>query len=533
MRRLSNPLLAVFGAACVFYVLAISPFRPWPQIVSTTPDDAAYYFKIGLNYVNGLGLTFDGRNPTNGFQPFWQALIAGMQKVLPFRLEPEQFVRAVLVFQGLLLAAALVVFNRTLRLLDNSLVRRLGTALFLTILVLMIRNGMESALLVALAAIAVYVHAQDEELAAWSGRRCIGFGVLLGAVMLARLDSIFWIIGVFVILVLIPGNGQNGSLGLRLRKASWIGLACAAVLTPYLVSNYLAFGHFMPISGALKSSFPKAGFNAPDFSLLPDDRALLVLAVILSAACLLWEFGPWPSQPGWALRGPACAIAIGVLLHVGYAVLFMKWAVFSWHFVLERFAVCLLLVALLNKFTLENHRVGVVAQRWAIGVLVTVLAFAAPLFAYEREWRADLSHSWRLTAYEAAKWAKANLPADAVIAMTDAGNMGFHSGRPVVNLDGLVNSFAYQEALKEGKFREFLRDSGVNYFAQHAVGPEVTSGEYDFYTFRSFSRLYDRFGGDLRLNQSREVYRSPPYYYDGSKETVLVIWRIAPGDLGD
>jgi len=171
MRRISNPFFAVFAGACVIYVLAVSPFRPWSQIVSTTPDDAAYYFKIGLNYADGLGWTFDGRNPTNGFQPLWQALIAGMQQILPFQQQPEQFVRAVLVFQGLLLTAALVVFDRTLRLLDNSLLRRLGTVLFLAIVFLMIRNGMESALLVLLAAMAVNLHARGEDL-----EGCVGSG---------------------------------------------------------------------------------------------------------------------------------------------------------------------------------------------------------------------------------------------------------------------------------------------------------------------------------------------------------------------
>lgn len=390
MRRLSNYVLVAFAAASVVYVLAISPSRPWAQIISTVPDDAAYYFRIGANYVDGLGLTFDGRNPTNGFQPFWQAVIAGMEQILPLRQQPEQFVRAVLVVQGILLTAALVVFNRTLRLLDNPLLRRLGTALFLAIVFLMIRNGMESALLVFLAVMAVYVHARGEELEGWSRQRCIGFGMLLGSIMLARLDSVFWVIGIFAMLVLVPGNSQDGRIGLRFRQAFWIGSASAAVLVPYLVSNYLIYGRLMPISGALKSSFPKVGFNAPGFSLLPDDRALLLLAVVLSAACLLWEFGPWGARSDWPLRGPACALSIGVLLHVGYAVLFLKWAVFSWHFVLERFAVCLLIVALVNKVIRESPRIGgVVQQRWALGAGIVALAIAAPAIVYEREWRAD------------------------------------------------------------------------------------------------------------------------------------------------
>jgi hypothetical protein len=51
-------------------------------------------------------------------------------------------------------------------------------------------------------------------------------------------------------------------------------------------------------------------------------------------------------------------------------------------------------------------------------------------------------------------------------------------------------------------------------------------------TFRAFSRLYDRTGGELRLKRSEEVYRSPSYY-DGPYKTVLVIWKIAPGDLDE
>jgi hypothetical protein len=528
---LSSPLLALFVGACVVYVF-VSPFLYSNlQLVTLMPDDAAYYFQIGRNYADGWGLTFDGRNPTNGFQPLWQALIAVMQLSLPFRHQPEQFVRAVLVFEAMLLTAGLVVFARTLRFLDSSLLRRLGMMLFLTAVYLNIRTGMESSLLVVLAAIAVYLQARNGELERWSGWRCAGFGIVLGGILLARLDSIFWIAGLFPVLVLMTENGEDGRLGVRLRKAFWIGLVCAVVLIPYLAGNYLTYHHLMPISGALKISFPAVGYYASDFALSPHTRALLLLSVILSAACLLWELGPWPHGRAGPLRGPACAMAVGVLLHAGWAVLFMKWAVFSWHFVLEGFAVCLLLPYLCSRMAVF---VSPALQRWAVAAAITVLACAAPLVVLHSDWRSDPSHSWQVASYQAAKWVKTNLPADAVIAMKDAGNMGFYSDRPVVNLDGLVNSFEYQDSLKEGRFREFLRNSGVSYFAQHAFwdNPDVNSGDYVSYTFRAFSHLYDRTGGELRLKRSEEVYRSPSYY-DGPHKTVLVIWKIAPGDLDE
>ena len=74
-----------------------------------------------------------------------------------------------------------------------------------------------------------------------------------------------------------------------------------------------------------------------------------------------------------------------------------------------------------------------------------------------------------------------------------------------------MNSFEYQDSLKEGRFREFLRHSGVSYYAQHAFwnSPDVVSGEYVSYTFRPLSHLYDRTGGELRLQRSEEAYRSP------------------------
>ncbi|RIK27074.1 MAG: hypothetical protein DCC54_04475, partial [Anaerolineae bacterium] len=34
-------------------------------------DDAYYYFKVAQNISEGLGSTFDGINPTNGYHPLW------------------------------------------------------------------------------------------------------------------------------------------------------------------------------------------------------------------------------------------------------------------------------------------------------------------------------------------------------------------------------------------------------------------------------------------------------------------------------
>jgi hypothetical protein len=50
------------------------------------------------------------------------------------------------------------------------------------------------------------------------------------------------------------------------------------------------------------------------------------------------------------------------------------------------------------------------------------------------------------TLYTAAQWVSAHLPADAVIGSWNAGTISYLSGRRVVNLDGLVNSWNYYES---------------------------------------------------------------------------------------
>ena len=45
------------------------------RVLSVIPDDAAYYFKIAQNAGAGKGLTFDGINRTNGFQPLWLSIL--------------------------------------------------------------------------------------------------------------------------------------------------------------------------------------------------------------------------------------------------------------------------------------------------------------------------------------------------------------------------------------------------------------------------------------------------------------------------
>jgi hypothetical protein len=59
----------------------------------------------------------------------------------------------------------------------------------------------------------------------------------------------------------------------------------------------------------------------------------------------------------------------------------------------------------------------------------------------------------------------------AIIGMTGGGNAGyFIRGRTIVNMDGLINSYAYFQAMKAGKAGEYLAAIGLDYvFANHYI----------------------------------------------------------------
>jgi len=67
--------------------LAVRLIIAWLPVTTliphTLPDDAFIYFVIARNIAAGLGATFDGVKPTNGFHFLWALLIAPIFRFAP------------------------------------------------------------------------------------------------------------------------------------------------------------------------------------------------------------------------------------------------------------------------------------------------------------------------------------------------------------------------------------------------------------------------------------------------------------------
>ena len=478
-------------------------------------DDAAYYLEIAENAAAGRGFTFDGLAATNGFHPLWAWLLTALQRATSFA--PEAMVRLVWAVQTLFMTAAALLVWKLVRRHAGSWPAALGAVLFMGRLYYTGRGGMESSLLLLLVLLLLD---RADRLPPAGAVRAMSLGLVAGAAMLARLDSLFAVGAVLAAWALSASSARARLAGLAIA-----GSTAAAIVAPYLFANLRDFGHAVPISGTLKSSFPDAGWHVAAFNVRGQDLLMLIASMGCCAVFLVWRAMSRRATGGAFTHVLLPALAAGLLAHTLYSALFMKWGVFSWHFVLERLGLALTLPLLAVLVASPEHGPG--RRLWPAGLLLVGAASFLPIV--KRDWRTDYSGGWTVQAYRAARWAQQHTPSGAIFAMKDAGNFGYFSRRQVVNLDGLVNTFAYQDSLAAGHVEGFLRSRGVQYFVQHAIygRPDIVDASYESWRFEAWSALHDRPGGSLTLRAVDEVYRSEPFT-DAGHPCVFLIWRMPP-----
>jgi hypothetical protein len=498
-----------------FYVVSAR----FPELVLRTPDDASYYFGIAEHVADGRGFTFDGIEPTNGFQPLWLGFLVPLKLVL--RGTPESFYRAGLVLQILILGAVGVLLLTLHRRLFPWRVGLVTAAAFVILVLRPAVNGLETAVQVGLLVLLLALGWTWRVFTEGGFGRGLAFGVLLGLEVLARLDMVF-LVGVVAAVaaaLALRGGGRDRRAWSRL---AGLLIGAGAVVSPYLAWNVLGFGHLMPISGALKSSFPNLAWDLQPVRKLGvryTGLALLAVAALLALARPRWR--PTAATHGLRyFRSAVAVVAAAAVLHALYAWLFTNWAAFNWHYtwygLLAALALSEPLAAVLSRVTGTTARLA--ADLALVGsLLVGGGVLAAHGLRVPRP-------AWHLQSYRAAVWARDHLPRSAVLAMEDAGIFGFFSRRVVVNLDGVVNDFAYQDSLRKGRLGAYLASRRVGYLVDHDFGDTLDARTYQRAGMSIFSHRYGVRSDPVTVRHDQEVYRSAPYPHEG-RPVVFAIWR--------
>ena len=493
------------------------------RLLAGMPDDAAYFFKIAENAAIGKGISFDGLHETNGFQPLWLLILIPIYKM--YDGPPEMMCRVILSLQLFMNAVSAAIVYHTLSKVYAKSVCLISGTFFIFLVSLKAVNGMESSILILLASIVFAYGLKTNLLFNHRDRATFLFGILVGLVALSRLDMVFG--AVAILLVATEAYIANGERRKCIMRESILGsFGFLLVTVPYLAFNVYKFGHIVPVSGQLKSDFTAIKFTS---AILPALHPEHYVAIILALGYLGYH-GFESARNDFArertyLRKCLLVMSVTLLLCLLYSAFVMKWAIFEYHFIFYSFFACAVIAEFLTIFLslMPTSTSFVHRSRYVFAMLIFI---AGSIVLYRFQHR-PLDRVWEVASYTAATWVRDNVGRGEVLAMKDCGDFGYFSQRSVINLDGVVNNFDFQDTLRNRRLNEYFSKYRVRYLAQHAFWgeSEVNQGEYENYPLSYWSHLYHIASDSIIVNRVNEVYRSQPYF-DGPYRTVFIIWKL-------
>lgn len=517
MRLFEDPRRALRAATVAVVVVWVPILLLWdPVLHLITVDDAFYYFTIGRNIADGAGSTFDGMNTTNGYHPLWMLVCISAFGV---GLDGTAAIIALLLLQLLLWAGALWVLGDALVSMidgwrrfdgrtDAPAAGRRGTAVVAVLWFLiganpyilkLFVNGMETGLAVLIGALLLVLALRTEgDLLA----RPRPAAALMAALFLTRTDAAMLVGAAIVYSTLVRRRVDRTAIAVTGSLGAVVGL--------YLLSNLALVGHPLQISGVTKRVDPDGG-------------RLLVIAmcvlIALGAVVVALRLRSRPSDDGRFPRLRSWYIATAWWVIGCLGLLAYDWGlsseVYVWHYaphalwLLATFVIAAMDIhegATLERSDDEPGAVrharladAVVLLPFLVGTASTVGSAFDPATRLSQE-----------VDRAAAAWMSDHLPADAVVGSGDAGVIGYFTERPVVNLDGLVNSYEWYDAKHDapGATSAFLAEAGVTHVANHG---DLVDGDDPIMRAVMDVLLGSDRGSTMRLLHVEEASGDRPY----------------------
>lgn len=481
--------------------------------VRVTLEDGFYYLKIAQNMAHGTGSTFDGLSLTNGYHPLWLLILVPLFWLTS---TPQTALTLAIFIQAFLMAATAILLYYTARLSTGRFAASLAALVWLLLTYRTSLGGLEFSLhAVGLLATAYVYLRWFSSKKLQPSRGYLLLGLLLSLTFLARLDTLLLagIIGLFLVWPELRG----GLTSTGIRRLLALGLPVLLVGLIYIGLNYLIFSYPWPVSGAIKQTwsgyllaqdglYVEQGWVAAKINQLlwplrhlnhPPGVSLFVGTFGITA---LWLVAVWGRsrvpQFQWLtplMRPWQPFMLFSLLNFLSYALFYHQYLSFpAWYYVVQPWLTTLLVAVFVDEVAqpwtsaaTQNLGRSVTARRRLVFIGLIAMWCSVPAYtvwSLEQWRRDDRLGTIPQPLYDGAAWVEANLPAAAVVGAWNAGAIGYLSGRRVVNLDGLVNSWGYYRTDRHNLCR-YWREVGVTHLVDifdyrsenlQAVAPQPT-----------------------------------------------------------
>ena len=481
------------------------------NLISNTHDDAFYYFQIARNLAEGKFSTFDGGiTRTNGYHPIWLLLTTPFYWVF----DKEAALFAIKAFEIMLVAGGVALAAAAARLARLPWVLMFAALPMLYHTPFMIA-GMEAAaalFMLGLFILAACLFARSPARWKWP------LAAVAFALPWVRLEYIAISLAATAVLCLIEWSWQerapSASLGERARSARSVKaavpfLAAGTGILVYFAYNGLVFGGIVPVSAATKNFRSQVKWeheggyslaqNFRDILQIPvfDDELLVALEVCAYLLLVWWFARRSRSRQDWLLLAflvGVFSLAAGHLAKFAQTVLTIHPSLgpWPWYFV-PAYLMTVLIVPVRCYVAIYFIRRFIGPRLpWAANILSVGIVLAGAVFLFAKadftepfqrieaisvstrtddKWIKAVSYNeWTEAVYGGTQLMNRVLPEDSVVGAWDAGVIGYFSRFPVVNLDGLVNSYDYFHARKSARdgYASLYREFGITHFAKPA-----------------------------------------------------------------
>jgi len=510
----------VFLAVFTLYSLECFSFDQFRDILHYTTEDAYYYFKIAYNVSINGHFTFDTINNTNGFQPLWLFCIIPLF-LLKFNFETT--IRLILCCQAILMSLSAILLIKTLK-------RRFTQAVTLGVLIVFVFNiyfqsltGMETPITLLVIFLFLNYFISNDGFHNLSNQNIFFIGLLFSFLTLARLDTFAFFLS-FILSFFIYNYINISKVKTIFLKIIFLSLSFSILLIPYISWNIMAFGELIPISAQLKSSFPKLTLNSPFILLTEFNKINLVLSIFCALVYIVWFATRLnrmsKSDHRGALDWSIFILSLGSILHFTFYLLFARWGIFNWHYMIYRIHIVFISALILNY--LYQH-----FNKFFTCSLLVILFVTGMFWLINRNYFPNFETTFEYQAYKTAMWAKINTPKETRFAMSDCGIFGFFSERATINLDGLANNIDFQDVLKKKKLNSYLEKNKVQFIVHHSKHNLYKSYQSNNFIYKKYypSHLWGTLSDPIFLKSKNEVYRSQ-LYLDNYYYTSFSIWKF-------
>jgi hypothetical protein len=421
------------------------------QGVRVVREAGMYDLTIARSLGHGLGPTFDGVQPTNGLSPLWTLLMAPLLGWAP--TAAAGLSAAVAVQTALFAASVLLVFLAARRLAGREGAAVAAVA-WLAIGYRDALAGTDFALHAALVAallLALARRAADVP----STRGAMAVGALAAVCVMVRVEDL--VLAVVVALALAAAAPRG--LAVRVLLAA----ALPALVTALLLAaaSQAVCGTVVPVGAAVQwdwsrhelmrdGDYQSAGFWAAKVRHLlwplrhaAERYGFSLVAGIAGTAVLVWHERRTAAAPRVLARTLAPPAAYAALQLLAYGLLYHgEFSFISGTF---RYVVPPVLTALMLGVAVDRALAArSPAPVWRLAAVLACALAVLLTAASAWRWRERERHGLSMRPdYDAARWVEAHLPPEAVLATWRTGAVGYLSGRRVVDLSGLVNSWSY------------------------------------------------------------------------------------------